>query len=80
MFFTKGFFIVAGSNLIKTGQSYRVGVFSNDCKKEELLVRIKSNNDKNLSTEFQKVTLNGNDSHTIDFDVGMNLRNIPKLN
>lgn len=73
MFFSKGFFIVTGSNLIRTGENYRVGVYSNDCKKEELLIRVKSNNDKNESTDFQKIMLNGNESHTVDFDVGIKI-------
>lgn len=73
MFFSKGFFIVTGSNLIRTGENYRVGVYSNECKKEELQIRVKSNNDKNASTDFQKVMLNGNESYTIDFDVGIKI-------
>lgn len=79
MFFPKGFFVVTGSNLIRVGEKYRVGVYCNESKKEELQIRIKSNNDKNASTDFQKITLNGIDSHTIDFDVCMKLSFISNL-
>lgn len=67
--FSKGFFVITGSNLIRLGDNYKVNIFSYGYEKEEeILVRVKqSNNDKD-NMEFMKVKLSGTGVQTVDID------------
>lgn len=67
--FTKGFFVVSGSELIRLGDIYKVNVFNFGYEKEEeILIRIKpAENDKN-KTEFKKVVLNGTGVQSVEID------------
>lgn len=70
--FSKGFFVVSGSNLIRIGDVYKLSVFSFGYEKnEELLVRVKSSNDTKKSEEvkFHKVVLSGTGVQNIDIDL-----------
>lgn len=67
--FSKGFFVVSGSNLIRLGDNYKVNIFSYGYEKEEeILIRVKQSEKEKDNMEFMKATLSGTGVQTVEID------------